>query len=60
MAKPKTEDTPADLAKKNRTLAQSLIDKAARAVDDLHQVKPNRTKRDKAVKLLQEAGGLLW
>ena len=58
--KKKPEDTPADLAKKNRKLAQSLIDKAARAVDDLHQVKPNRTKRDKAVKLLQEAGGLLW
>jgi len=48
------------LAKKNRTLAQSLIDKAARAVCDLHEVKPNRDKRDKVVNLLQEAGGLLW
>lgn len=48
------------LAKQNKTLAKSLIDKAARAVCDLHEVKPNRVQRDKVVKLLQQAGGMIW
>ena len=50
----------AKLARKNRKLARSLIDKAARAVCDLDAVKPNRAKRDALVKLLQKAGGMLW
>lgn len=49
-----------ELAKRNKTLAKSLIDKAARAVCDLHEVKPNRVQRDKIVKLLQQAGGMVW
>jgi len=48
------------LAKQNKTLAKSLIDKAARAVCDLHEVKPNRVQRDKVVKMLQQAGGMIW
>ena len=50
--------TQADQAKLNRQLAQSLIDKAVRAVDDLNFVKPDHAKREAAVKLLQ--GVKLW
>lgn len=56
----KPEPDRNEQAKLNRTLAQSLIDKAVRAVDDLHHVKRNETKRKQAVHLLQEAGKLLW
>ena len=45
-------------AKLNRTLAQSLIDKAVRAVDDLNAVKRNEPMRAAAVKALQ--GVKLW
>jgi hypothetical protein len=54
----KPQVTLADLAKLNRQLAQSLIDKAVRAVDDLNFVKPDHAKREAAVKLLQ--GVKLW
>lgn len=47
-------------AKLNRILAQQHIDKAVRAVDDLNQVKRNEKNRAAAVKLLQDAGRLLW
>jgi len=68
---PNTEDAPEtspakpepdrnEQAKLNRTLAQSLIDKAVRAVDDLNHVKRNEKNRAAAVKLLQDAGRLLW
>lgn len=49
-----------DQAKLNKKLAADLIAKAVRAVDDLHNVKPNKAAQIKCVKLLQEAGGLLW
>lgn len=45
-------------ARLNRSLAQQLIDKAVRTVDDLHRVKPNQTKRMAAIKMLQ--GVELW
>jgi hypothetical protein len=54
----KPQVTQADQAKLNRQLAQSLIDKAVRAVDDLNFVKPDHAKREAAVKLLQ--GVKLW
>jgi len=54
----KPERTQAEQAKLNRQLAQSLIDKAVRAVDDLHAVKHNFTKREAAVRMLQ--GVELW
>lgn len=57
---PKPERTPAELAKLNRQLAQSLIDKAVRAVDDLNHVNPNPSRCATVVKLLQQAGGSLW
>lgn len=52
--------TPGNQAKLNRKLAQAYIDKAVRAVDDLNHVKPNHTIRVRVVKMLQEAGRLLW
>jgi len=54
----KPQVTQADQGKLNRQLAQSLIDKAVRAVDDLNFVKPDHAKREAAVKLLQ--GVKLW
>lgn len=54
----KPQVTQADQAKLNRQLAQSLIDKAVRAVDDLHFVKPDHARREAAVKSLQ--GVKLW
>lgn len=59
-AKQETTVSAADQAKLNRKLAQALIDKAVRAVDDLNHVKPNPSVRDKVVKMLQNAEGLLW
>lgn len=57
-AETKPERTAPEQAKLNRQLAQSLIYKAVRAVDDLHHVKPNEAKRAAAVKSLQ--GVMLW
>ena len=45
-------------ARLNKSLAQKYIDAAVRAVDDLHRVKPNQTKRMTAIKILQ--GVELW
>ena len=56
----KPERSRNDQAKLNRQLAQALIDKAVRAVDDLHAVKRNEKNRSAAVKALQQAGALLW
>jgi len=44
----------------NRKLAKDLIARAVRAVDDLHRVAPNQTKRAKMIRLIQDAGRELW
>lgn len=56
----KPNSSPAEQAKKIRNMLQQHIDKAVRLADDLHDVKANHATRVKVVKLLQEAGGLLW
>jgi hypothetical protein len=57
-AKPKDGPDPSELAKKNKTLAHSYRDKLARAICDYHEVCPNRSERDRLVKLVQ--GVQLW
>jgi len=57
-SKPKDEPEPSELAKKNKTLAHSYRDKLARAICDYHEVCPNRSERDRLVKLVQ--GVQLW
>ena len=54
---PETVD-PKELAKKNRDLAHKYRDNLARAVCDYHEVKPNRSERDRIVKVVQ--GIELW
>jgi hypothetical protein len=49
---------PAALVKKNKTLANSYRDKLARAICDYHEVCPNRSERDRLVKIVQ--GVQLW
>ena len=52
---------PADeQARLNRQLLKSLIEKSIRAVDTLHDVKPNRAKQGAMLKLLSEAWKLIW
>lgn len=46
--------------KATRRLIQELVARAVRTVDDLHQLDPNSVKRAKVVRLLQDAGGLIW
>jgi len=53
-------DHAAEQAARNRKLAQAYIDKAIRAVCDLHEFSPNRGERDRIVKALQHIGGQLW
>jgi hypothetical protein len=59
--KPKKETEEPDiatLAKKNKTLCNSYRDKLARAICDYHEVCPNRSERDRLVKVVQ--GIQLW
>jgi hypothetical protein len=59
--KPKKETEEPDLAalaKKNKSLAHSYRDKLARAICDYHEVCPNRSERDRLVKIVQ--GIQLW
>ena len=51
-------DVDEDHAKKARTLAHSHRDKLARAICDYHELAPNRSERDRLVKLVQ--GIELW
>lgn len=52
------QDDTADLAKKNRALAHAHRDKLARAICDYHALNPNRSEKDRLVKLVQ--GVELW
>ena len=54
------EVDPEQQAKHNAKVAKDLIDRAVRAVDDLHYVKPNRAMRDRIVAALQKCGKAVW
>jgi len=58
--KPAKSASASDQANQTRKLAQAYIDKAIRAVCDLHEFEPNRGERDRIVKALQHIGGQLW
>jgi len=58
--KPAKSASASDQANQTRKLAQAYIDKAIRAVCDLHEFSPNRGERDRIVKALQHIGGQLW
>lgn len=55
---PESNDAPevslADQVKKLRNLIQQHIDKAVRLVDDLHELKPNRSRQQSVIKALQD------
>jgi len=51
---------PVQQAKNNAKVAKDLIDRAVRAVDDLHAVKPNLPMRDRIVAALQKCGKAVW
>ena len=52
------EDTPAEAKRKLRSIIQQHLDRAARAVGDLHEQFPNRSMHNAAVKAIQ--GVTLW
>lgn len=62
--KPKAQKSkqisPAERIKANRKLLKDYIAKTVNAVDDYHVVKPNQSSRESMIKLLQQAGQLLW
>lgn len=52
------EDSPAEAKRKLRSIIQQHLDRAARAVGDLHEQFPNRSMHNAAVKAIQ--GVTLW
>lgn len=52
------EDTPAEAKRKLRSIIQQHIDRAVRAVDELHEQFPNRAQHKQALNALQ--GVQLW
>lgn len=52
------EDTPAEVKRKLRSIIQQHIDRAVRAVDELHEQFPNRAQHKQALNALQ--GVQLW
>lgn len=52
------EDSPAETKRKLRSIIQQHLDRAARAIGDLHEQFPNRAQHNAAVKAIQ--GITLW
>jgi hypothetical protein len=55
---PQKPESGDEAQKKAKTLAHAYRDKLARAICDYHELKPNRSQRDRLVKLVQ--GVQLW
>jgi organic radical activating enzyme len=57
-SKPESNDDPevslSEQVKKLKNLIQQHIDKAVRLVDDLHDLKPNKTRQQAVIKALQD------